>query len=272
MTATFDQSELERAYESALTSEKSGDVASAAERYRECLVLDPDDHAGAALRLAALGAGDIPPSAGDAYVATLFDQHADDFEEILVGQLQYGVPALMAERLDAIGPHRFVRGLDLGCGTGLVGEALRERVDTLIGVDLSEGMIETCFDKEIYDHLYIGEAVGFLEDFEESDPFDLIAAADVVPYVGDLDPLVKGVASRLTQGGIFAFSTESLDEDAAGGRSFIVAPDHRFHHTEAYLKDRLAAGGFELLEMGAITVRMQEGHPARGHLVIARRR
>ena len=49
--------------------------------------------------MAAMGEGETPASAGDAYVATLFDQHADDFEDILVRQLGYGVINRRMQRL-----------------------------------------------------------------------------------------------------------------------------------------------------------------------------
>jgi len=268
----IDEAALAEAYEEALALEKAGDRTAAADAYRRCLALDPDDHAGAAVRMAAMGEGETPASAGDAYVATLFDQHADDFEDILVRQLGYGVPGLIAERLAAVAPGPYERALDLGCGTGLAGEALRDRIATLIGVDLSEGMIETCFDKGVYDHLYIGEAVGFLEEFDEPEPFDLVVATDVLPYVGGLDPLFAATSARMSGGGIFGFSTETMPDATFGARDFMVGPHQRFHHKESYVRDRLAAHGFETLEATSIVVRRQEGEPAPGHLVLARKR
>lgn len=272
MGGEIDEEALAEAYNRALTLEKAGEATAAASAYRECLALDPDDHGGAAIRLAGLGQGETPASAGDAYVATLFDQHADDFEDILVRQLGYGVPALIAERLAEIAPGPYRRMLDLGCGTGLAGEALAERAETIIGVDLSEGMIENCFDKDVYDQLFIGEAVGFLEDFDEEEPFDLVVAADVLPYLGDLDPLFAGASKRMESGGIFGFSTETLPDAVFGSRDFMVGPHQRFHHRAAYVQDRLGAHGFDTLSCEDITVRRQEGQPAPGHLVLARRR
>ncbi|MEX6507488.1 methyltransferase [Jiella sp. M17.18] len=267
----IDEAALEEAYGRALTAEKAGRRQEAADAYRRCIDIDPDDHVGARLRLAALGCGETPPSAGDAYVATLFDQHAEAFEDILVRQLAYDVPALLAARIAAVAPGPYRRMLDLGCGTGLAGRALKPFAETIIGVDLSEGMIEACFDAGVYDHLYIGEAVGFLEDFEEDEPFDLIVGTDVIPYLGDLDPLLAGVAGRLAPNGVFGVSTETFSPDDAGGEAFAVGPDHRFHHREGYVRSRLAANGFAILDLQPITVRQENGRPAPGHLVVARR-
>src|SRR5690606_13779440 len=104
------------AYNSALALEKAGRFEEAAAAYRKVLVIDPDDHGGAAVRLASMGFGDTPPKAPDAYVATLFDQHAEAFESILVDQLEYCVPLLVRQRIQALGLGPFRKMLDLGCG------------------------------------------------------------------------------------------------------------------------------------------------------------
>lgn len=271
----FDEAALDAAYQNALTAEKAGRLDAAVSSYQACLEIDPDDHVGARLRLAALGAGETPPSAGEAYVTTLFDQQADAFEDILVRQLGYGVPGLIGESLSRLGFAHFDRALDLGCGTGLVGTVLDGRVDEMLGVDLSENMVEIAFDSGAYDHLYIGEALGFLEDFEEPEAFDLILAADVLPYLGDLAPLLSLVATRLAPEGLFVASTETFADGATRGMEeetgFAVGHDHRFHHGETYVRKALERAGFAILAFEPITVRMQEGQPAPGHLFIARR-
>ncbi len=68
-----DDDALADAYDRALGLEKSGDHEAAAQAYRKLLTLDPDDHCGAAIRLAAMGRGETPKKAPDAYVAMLFD-------------------------------------------------------------------------------------------------------------------------------------------------------------------------------------------------------
>ncbi|MBO0904707.1 class I SAM-dependent DNA methyltransferase [Jiella sonneratiae] len=269
-TPPFDEAALDAAYGEALAAEKAGRIDAAAEAYRRCLAIDPEDHVGAMLRLAALCRGETPVSAGEAYVTTLFDQQAAAFEDILVRQLAYGVPGLMAKALARLGHHHFDRALDLGCGTGLVGAALDGRVDEMHGVDLSERMVEIAYEAGVYDHLYVGEALGFLQEFEEPEPFDLVTAADVVPYIGDLCPLFLAVAARLAPGGVFVASTESLAPDEGGEAGFAVGRDHRFHHGEGHVRAALRSAGLEVAAFEPIVVRMQEGKPAPGHLVVAR--
>ena len=271
----FDKQAIAEAYNRGLALEKSGDRDGAAEAYRQVLVLDPDDHGGVSIRLAAMGLDNAPDKMPDAYVATLFDQHADDFDEILVEQLRYCVPMLLREQLRRHAEGTFARALDLGCGTGLTGIALEDCVEHITGVDLSERIVELAFDREVYDDLYVGEAVAFLLEFEEDgnpDPrWDLIAATDVFPYLGDAEPIVAAVANRLNPGGLFGFSTETLSQAKLGGMAYKVGPDKRFAHDPAYIRAVLTNAGFEILAMDDITVRLEETVPVPGHLVLAGR-
>lgn len=265
----IDEEALAEAYNRALALEKSGDFDAAAKAYAEVLALDPEDHGGAAVRLASMGRGETPEKAPDAYVTTLFDQHAEVFEDVLVEQLGYAVPVLVRQRLQALGLGPFKRMLDLGCGTGLTGGTLRDMADDVTGVDLSENMVEVAHEKDLYETLYVAEAVDFLDD-NDDEPFDLITATDVLPYLGALEPLFFGAADNLLPGGLFIFSSETLPDEAFAGRAFMVGPHQRFAHAETYVRERLAATGFEVVEVGDITVRTEEGEPIAGHLVIAK--
>lgn len=266
-----DDEKLAAAYNRALKLEKSGDLDGAAQAYREVLRIDPEDRGGAAVRLASMGRGEVPAKAPDAYVATLFDQHADDFEDILVDQLNYCVPLIVRDLLEKRGRDHYERMLDLGCGTGLSGEAMRGMVGHVTGLDLAEGMVEVAYDKGIYDDLYVGEAVEFLEEFDGEERWDLIVATDVLPYVGDLDALFAGAAARLKPSGQFVFSSESIDDDATNGRGFMVGAHQRFAHSEAYIRKGLERFGMSCEHCAPITVRLQDGVPVPGDLVLAQR-
>lgn len=270
----FDEEALAEAYNRGLKLEKAGDFDGAAQAYAQALALDPEDHGGVSVRLAAIGRGAVPDKMPDAYVATLFDQHADVFDAILVDQLGYCVPLLVREQLRAHAPGPHARVLDLGCGTGLSGEALRDCSQHITGVDISERMVETAYDREVYEDLYTGEAVSFLEEFEEEDgsrpAWDLIVATDVFPYLGHVEPIVAAAAARLNPRGLFAFSTETLPDAEFGEKSFVVGAKHRFAHAAGYIRRVLADNGFEVIAMDDITVRLEEGVPVPGHLVLAR--
>lgn len=269
--AKIDEEALAEAYNRALALEKAGDIDAAVKAYEEVLAIDPDDHGGASVRIAALGRGEAPPKAPDAYVETLFDQHADAFEDILVEQLGYTVPMMVRQRLQALNLGPFKRLLDLGCGTGLTGGALRDMVDDMTGIDISEKMVELAHEKDLYETLYVAELEDFLED-NDDEPFDLVTATDVLPYLGALEPLFFGAAENMVTGGIFVFSSETMPADVMAGRPFMVGPHQRYVHDEAYVRERLTATGFHLVEMTDINVRMQDGNPSPGHLVVAKKK
>lgn len=274
-----DLRQLSQEYRRALDLEKSGETAEAARHYRTCLSLDPLDRVGASVRLASMGLAEAPEKAPDRYVATLFDQHAEDFDDILTGQLGYAVPMQLAELLILDESLRFERMLDLGCGTGLSGMTLGPFCEHATGVDLSEKMIDMADERRAYDMLYVNEAVHFLEEWqkarenesaEDYAPFDLVVATDVLPYIGALEPLFAGVAANVTDEACFAFSCETLPDDAFEDRHWRMTPNQRFAHQADYLKELLAAHGFETIRaFEPITVRMEQGEPIPGWLVIA---
>lgn len=272
----FDEDALAEAYNRGLELEKSGDLDGAEAAYREALSIDPSDTGGVAIRLAAMGRAPSPETMPEAYIATLFDQHADVFDEILVDQLGYCVPLMLREKVRAMGLGPFKRLLDLGCGTGLTGVAFDDCASHKTGVDLSERIVELAFDREVYDDLYVGEAVSFLEEFEDEDGsvpnWDFIAATDVFPYLGAVERMMAGAANRLVPNGYFAFSTETLPPEILNGRSYMVGRKQRFAQGEGYLRTSLETAGFALLSLEPIVVRLEDGEPVPGHLVIAQKR
>ena len=77
-------------------SEQLNQHGDAIAAFREAIRTDTADRHGAALRLMRLGA--LPLAAmPQEYVATLFDQYADRFEQSLVGELHYRGPALLCD-------------------------------------------------------------------------------------------------------------------------------------------------------------------------------
>lgn len=259
---------LARAYNRGLAAERRGDLDEAAAAYAEALRLDPADHGGVTVRLAAIGRGEIPAKAPDAYVATLFDQCAAAFDDMLVEQLGYAVPMMLREKLAEVAPGPYRRLLDLGCGTGLTGASLADLAGEITGVDLAEGMLEEADERGVYAELYVGEAVAFLEETADA-PWDLLTATDVLPYLGALEGFFAGAARCLSPGGVLAVSTESLP---GLERDYSVGPKHRFAHRPGYLLRLMAESGFDPLDCDPITVRYDQGTPVPGLLLLARRR
>ena len=206
------------------------------------------------------GAPAAPPAAN---VRGLFDDYADRFETALVEDLGYRAPWLIAELIETVRPgNRFSRGLDLGCGTGLMAEALAGRVDHFTGCDLSPEMIARAEVGERYQSVVVAEAATFLS--ERTQTLDLVTAADVLVYVGALDSLFRHVAVRLAPDGLFAFSVEeSFDGD------LVLRDSLRYAHGESYIRRTIAEADLEVVELTRGTLRFDRGAPIRGLIVVA---
>ena len=171
---------------------KCGARGEARGAYQRTSLLDPAGALGAGLALARLGAVSPQEAMQAGYVAALFDEYADRFDAHLTQRLFYRAPQIMLCALRELcvakgRPFRFESVLDLGCGTGLMGEAIRPIAGTLAGIDLSAGMLAKARGKCVYDRLVEGELVGFLRA-ETRGGADLVLAADVLVYVADLPP------------------------------------------------------------------------------------
>jgi len=239
----------------------------AARAYACALDIDPDDTLGVRAQLVRLGAGDGLPALSPAYVKALFDGYAPRFERHLVGGLAYIGPELVRDALPRT-PERFAVALDLGCGTGLMGAAIRARVGYLTGVDLSPGMLalaraKSWQDRPLYDRLAEGELGAFLAA-EARASADLCLAADVLIYVADLGPILAGMGRVLRPGGIAAFTVQSHD-----GPGAVLRADGRYAHADAHIA--AAATGFEILTLCPADVRREAGLPVPGRVVVLRR-
>lgn len=228
------------------------------------LEADPADAAGAKALLDGLAGagGDLTP----AFVRALFDQYADRFDQHLVGKLGYGVPGRLREALGRLGTGEGagLRVLDAGCGTGLMGVEARGLAGTLAGFDLAPRMVEKARARGVYDRLWVGELV---EAFQaEPGAWDLLLAADVLVYLGDLDPVMRAAATALVPGGRFAFSVER-----AGGTGFLLQDSRRYAHSEEHVRATAETAGFAVELLEPIVPRHDRGKPLDGLLVVLRR-
>ena len=109
--------------------------------------------------------------------------------------------------LDSLPKKEYMNILEVGCGTGLLTSKLRTLFPSakLTCVDISEGMIDVCKDK-LQD-----ENIEFICcDIERHcpiDEFDLIISSAVLQWITDLPSVLETLKSRLSYGGVLAFST-----------------------------------------------------------------
>lgn len=233
--------------------------------YETARGLDPEDRIGAGLhgaRLAGRG-GDL----SRAYVRALFEGYAGRFEGHLVQGLGYCGPDLMRAALDALpeAPQHFAAALDLGCGTGLMGQAVRDRADTLAGVDLSPAMLRLARAKGLYDRLEEGDLAAFLEAEPESSA-DLCLAADVFIYLADLAPVLAGIARVLRPGGWAAFTVQSHD-----GEGVVLGADGRYAHADALVERAAERAGLSVRLREPAAIRRERGRDVPGRIFVLRK-
>ncbi len=193
-----------------------------------------------------------------AYVQGLFDQYADDFEQHLVGQLGYRGHRTLIELLPIDVSARLERVLDLGCGTGLCSAMLRPRASSLVGVDLSPAMIEKSRLLGRYDLLLAADVHDFLS--EDSWLWDLVVAADVFIYIGELHRLFGLLERRIAPGGWLAFTVESAEQ----GKGVQLLPSLRYAHSLDYIFGLAQQHGFTIESVQDAPIRVHEGQPLLG--------
>jgi len=249
--------------------EKLGDKNGAAAAYRKAREADPDDRHGAVLNLMRLKAAE-PSGMPPAYVRTLFDHYAPEFDRALMDGLNYSAPQLLLTAMQAAAQKegiaaRFSDVLDLGCGTGLAGKAFRAKADRLVGVDLSPGMIEQARQKNIYDRLEVADLLEFLAAEEDAGRnYELVIAADVFAYFPDLAPAAWAVAAVLAPRGIFAFTVETHDSEGVE-----LGAGLRFAHSETHVRAALQKAGLKLFGLDSASTRTEKGWPVPGLIVVA---
>lgn len=81
--------------------------------------------------------------------------------------------------------------LDLGCGTGLAGSWLKDYARSMVGVDISEKMILAAGKKMLYQDLQVKSIADYIATCQKT--FDLVVAADVLAYIGELTETIQQV-------------------------------------------------------------------------------
>lgn len=195
------------------------------------------------------------------YVESLFDSCAGQFEERLVRQLHYRLPERMVEQLLPFLPQRSLSVIDLGCGTGLLGKALspHANIASMTGIDLSEQMIKQASKSGCYQHLIHGDIVDKLTPFGDT---DLIMAADVLIYLGDLCALFSHSYQALSTGGLFIFSIERCEE------AWKLTPSGRYQHSPDYIKRLSDDMGFIHYLSNECQLRLEKNKPVAGEIYI----
>lgn len=124
------------------------------------------------------------------------------------------VTEAMQEALNLRGAKSIHRGLEFGCGTGLIGFSLKDDIEDLSLVDPSEGMVEVVNEK--ISKLGAFNVKGYCTDLINGsfETQDLIFSSMVLHHVLDLNALFERIAQLLNKGGHLCIV--DLDSDAEG--------------------------------------------------------
>ncbi len=261
---TPDQTELRTLIGYALC--RLGWFEQAADNYREMLRRNPDD-ANAHHLLASCGGEVAPSRAQDRYVRETFDAFSVSFDAKLQA-LGYRAPQLIADLMHACtAPGEPVAQLlDAGCGTGLLGELVRDRCQWMAGVDLSGGMLARARKRELYDELHEAELTAWLS--AQSNRFDVVASADTLCYFGPLETAVASAHAALRTGAWLVFSVEHDDVQTSPHR---LQHHGRYAHRRDYVESVLANAGYGQVQVREDVLRKELGEPVNGLVVAARR-
>jgi predicted TPR repeat methyltransferase len=143
-----------------------------------------------------LHAGTSDPGA----VAERYDGWAQSYDDDL-GSWSYQAPAVVADTVVTRKPSaRTV--LDVGCGTGLVGRALRERgfVGQLRGLDISRASLEIARQAPAYDALEQADLQQRLP--ADDDSVDAVVCVGVMTYLPEVEAVWREFVRVAKPGGL----------------------------------------------------------------------
>ncbi|MBQ9035451.1 MAG: tetratricopeptide repeat protein [Alphaproteobacteria bacterium] len=204
------------------------------------------------------------------FIKATFNVFAPDFEQTLA-ELDYQAPSLIFTTLSHHLKHFLWNKyhiIDLGCGTGLCGIKIKKfaTFKGLIGVDLSEKMIEEAAKKKVYSQLVCDDICHYLENTPYL--FEIAVAADVWTYFGDLTKAFVRVSRALMPDGLFVFT---FSENSLNEHDYFLTSSGRFVHTAEYVEKVLKNTGLRLLSMEKQILRNEAEKPVYGYIVAAQK-
>ncbi len=202
------------------------------------------------------------------YVRKIFDEFSDSFDDTLQ-ELEYAVPTNIAQIAKVNMADSFTKNisvLDLGCGTGLCAQTLQKIFHraSFVGVDLSPKMLEKAETKKVYKKLINDDIETYL--LQQKNKYELIVAADVFTYFGDLKKIFQGLYRSLKNNGKIIFSISALFGADSMWQQHLSG---RFLHHKKYIQNLLIETGFSSEKFEHCVLRKEGGNDVSGWIVWA---
>lgn len=258
---TINRRHVNALYNLGVLLQRDGNYEDALLFFEHVLKIEPS-HASAGHLVASIK-GNTTKTAPEKYLVDLFNEYSANFEKHLIENLNYQVPFDLKKLLDGIsGENRIFRNvLDMGCGTGLSGEAFRPVSEKLTGIDISPKMIDTAKTKKIYDALINDNIIKFLLSTDEK--YDLFIATDVFIYVGFLEDIFKAVGKVSAPGARLVFSVESSEDGDC-----VLRPTGRYAQSSSYIRRLAETNGFVIEKSAETGIRKAKEAMIPGYLFI----
>jgi predicted TPR repeat methyltransferase len=233
-------------YQLGRTQLLKGNREQALKSLRKSLELMPDLPE-AHYMLFTMGEAPPPPSIPLSIIEEYFDSLAATYnEEMLTNQHYSGHTSIVTALLPFASQHSgAVELLDLGCGTGLCGQALKEKhADCIItGVDISRSMLHyardiTINDVPIYDYLKHSDIAAYLNSIDKK--YHIIISGLAFTYLGELSAILTQCKKALHDGGLLVFTVQKSD-----GTDWNYSSDMKnFHYSAEYLSSVARTSGY----------------------------
>lgn len=198
-------------------------------------------------------------SVAEAYAKKLYDVFATEYDE----KMEKLEASALDEILKIVSEKQFKKVLDLACGTGAFGKKLKQNFNLLIGVDISQNMLDIAHITGVYDKLICSSVSEYLKS--SKDTFDLIVALELTGYLDNLSDLLQGVKSHLVPDGMFIFSIEYPTDK----NDTELSTNGRYLYSLDFVKHVLIKAGLVLTDIKEINLRREETGYAKGAVLVA---
>lgn len=146
------------------------------------------------------------PMTDSAEIANRYDEWAETYDQELVEAWRYDAPFVGARLLCELMKSTEGRVLDVGCGTGLVGQALASSgVRELDGLDLSPASLRAASERGVYRSLTQHDFNAAPIPFGDA-TFDGLVCVGVMSYAIEPIALVREFARVVRSGGVIVFT------------------------------------------------------------------